>query len=406
MRKAIFIVMGAILAVGIAFAQTDPWWHPLNPQGASAGVSYGTQLPTLVNTGLQPTDGLLAVQITTGAVPTLNMYTQSTATWFTFGMLPAAGLTDDTVPVWDTATNSFIDSGIVDDGVTINITAGTDVVIPTGQLETGDGTAAAPAQTFLADDDSGKYRIGANNIGMSIGGALVMDWEDTNAAGAGADLVTVSSITGVMDGTDVFRGIFVDLTSAAHTGGANSNTLVAIDIDGIAANANTREAGVRIGAGFDNEIDFLGTTPTIRILNNTSLAIADAAAVNRVQFMYGTGGGAEFGLYRGTTLAVVGAAQTVDPTGNVTNIGAGAGASVLVITPPPANFLTQRLTLLCNDANVTLTDTDEAGAEGTINLVGAATDFTCSTDDSITLVYNTDPVGGNDRWIEVSRSVN
>ena len=54
MRKAIFIVLGAVLAVGIAFAQTDPWWHPLNPQGGSAGVTYGTALPTLANTGFPP----------------------------------------------------------------------------------------------------------------------------------------------------------------------------------------------------------------------------------------------------------------------------------------------------------------------------------------------------------------
>jgi hypothetical protein len=54
-------------------------------------------LPTLANTGLQPTDGLLAVQITAGAAPTLNMYDQSTTAWLTFGLTPAGGLTNDTV---------------------------------------------------------------------------------------------------------------------------------------------------------------------------------------------------------------------------------------------------------------------------------------------------------------------
>ncbi len=35
----------------------------------------------------------------------------------------------------------------------------------------GDGTAAAPALAFVADDDTGLYRIGANEVGFSVGGA-------------------------------------------------------------------------------------------------------------------------------------------------------------------------------------------------------------------------------------------
>jgi len=103
--KKFALVMGLVLAMGAGFlfitdvsAQSDPWWHPLNPQGGSHGVTYGTNLPTTANTGYPPTDGLLAVQITTGAAPSLNIYDQSTAAWISFLGAGAGGITDDTIP--------------------------------------------------------------------------------------------------------------------------------------------------------------------------------------------------------------------------------------------------------------------------------------------------------------------
>ena len=89
---AITVCVGLALWAGLVFSQNDPWWHPLNPGGQSAGVSYGTNLPTLANTGSQPTDGLLAVQITSGSVPTLNMYDETSAGFIPFvvsgGLVP------------------------------------------------------------------------------------------------------------------------------------------------------------------------------------------------------------------------------------------------------------------------------------------------------------------------------
>ncbi len=82
------------------------------------------------------------------------------------------------------------------------------------------GTAAVAAFSVGADPNTGLYSIAADNIGMTVGGALVMDWEDTNAAGTGADLVTISSTMGIMDsGDDVVRFLYVDIDSVDHTGG-------------------------------------------------------------------------------------------------------------------------------------------------------------------------------------------
>ena len=52
-----------------------------------------------------------------------------------------------------------------------------------------DGTAAAPSISFLADQDTGIYRIGANNIGIAAGGAKVLDIlsGQLTLSGSGAD---------------------------------------------------------------------------------------------------------------------------------------------------------------------------------------------------------------------------
>lgn len=46
----------------------------------------------------------------------------------------------------------------------------------TGPLKAANGSAAAPAFTFGSDTNVGLYRIGADNVGMAINGALVQEW--------------------------------------------------------------------------------------------------------------------------------------------------------------------------------------------------------------------------------------
>ncbi len=43
----------------------------------------------------------------------------------------------------------------------------------------GDGLVGTPSLAFLADPDTGLYRIGDNNIGISLGGTLVYDFSAT-----------------------------------------------------------------------------------------------------------------------------------------------------------------------------------------------------------------------------------
>jgi hypothetical protein len=50
---------------------------------------------------------------------------------------------------------------------------------PSGQIVSSAGTAGAPGISFTGDLDNGLYLIGTNNVGMSIGGAKVVDYATT-----------------------------------------------------------------------------------------------------------------------------------------------------------------------------------------------------------------------------------
>ena len=54
----------------------------------------------------------------------------------------------------------------------------------TGALKASNGTVALPAITFASDLDTGIYRIGANNIGVSVAGANALDISATALSGS------------------------------------------------------------------------------------------------------------------------------------------------------------------------------------------------------------------------------
>jgi microcystin-dependent protein len=55
----------------------------------------------------------------------------------------------------------------------------------TGPLKASSGTVGSPGITFASDPDSGLYRIGANNIGVGVNGAKVLDVATTGLAVTG-----------------------------------------------------------------------------------------------------------------------------------------------------------------------------------------------------------------------------
>jgi microcystin-dependent protein len=128
----------------------------------------------------------------------------------------------------------------------------------TGPLKASSGTAAAPSHTFGSDPDTGAYRIGANNYGVAVGGAKVLDVATTgldvtgtvNSSGAvkqaGFALLPVGCFfpyagaaapSGYLlcDGSAVSRTTYSDLFSAIGTSygtGDGSTTFNVPDMKG------------------------------------------------------------------------------------------------------------------------------------------------------------------------------
>lgn len=237
---------------------------------------------------------------------------------------------------------------------------------------------------------------------------------DVNDAGGSMDFLELAFTPAQMDGAgDHVAGITIDIAQAVHTGG---DWLAALYIDSYSGSPIIdTERAIFIQDGYDEEIYFgggaiikgasninlvAGTSVSMVIGNGNSVIINDASGYD---WTYNDEDGVQQDF--GATLAVVGAAQTVSPSNNFVRIGAAAGASVTTITVPGLAG-GQILHFVCDDANVTFNDSDAAGAAGTINTAGAATNFVCSAEDTITFLYVGSPLAGNARWMEVARSVN
>ena len=111
------------------------------------------------------------------------------------------------------------------------------------------GTEALPGVTFYGDTDNGLYRIGADNVGLSIGGTKRWDFSTATSALTG-DLTVSGSVTIGAD-TVLSRGAANRLDLAS---GDSFQLVSGILYVGDTANANMT-AGLTLNqAGADNEI--------------------------------------------------------------------------------------------------------------------------------------------------------
>lgn len=131
------------------------------------------------------------------------------------------------------------------------------------------GTAAAPAFTWPADPDTGFYSIGANNIGVTAGGAKVLDIATT-----GLGVTGTFTYSGVQSSTAARTANGTLKVSGGDGGGTFANASIAL---GFNATSNTfmhwihtRHVG---GSPTGNAIDFAtsdgttnGTYPTNSVL--------------------------------------------------------------------------------------------------------------------------------------------
>lgn len=115
-----------------------------------------------------------------------------------------------------------------------------------GRVRGKDGTVAKPTFGFIDDTDSGMYRIGADNIGLAVNGAKVVDIATTGVAvtgtlsSSGALTVTSGGLTITAGGLTVTAGnvAITAGTLTASNGGSltgtwsNLGTVTTVDING------------------------------------------------------------------------------------------------------------------------------------------------------------------------------
>jgi len=157
-----------------------------------------------------------------------------------------------------------------------NLTSGTNFW--TGQFKAADGTVLLPGITFKADTDTGLWRVGANNIALSLGGVKNFDFLSTGlsvisadaGAGSGPDLVLDrnSASPAAADllsrilfqgrdnggGTDIYasvEAVLVDPVAATEDGrlllkamiAGTLTTMVTIDATGVTLASGTLSLG-------------------------------------------------------------------------------------------------------------------------------------------------------------------
>lgn len=204
------------------------------------------------------------------------------------------------------------------------------------EVEVGNGTAAAPSMSFTSDTDTGIYRIGANNLGITAGGTLRLDISSTAVTSAIPVIVTdatdaTTSTTGSIKtagGMGIAKALYVGTSVNATTYVTSGNGTVSLPAIGPVADVDT---GMYFPAA--NKVAIATQGAAILTLDGsvasgaTGISVTSAASGAGVAIA-ATGGAAE--------------ALTINAKGTGT-IGIGS-VSTGVVTITPATTVTGALT--------------------------------------------------------------
>lgn len=139
------------------------------------------------------------------------------------------------------------------DAIQINNNAGTvlGAITYDGKFEAANGTVSLPGLTFDDDTDTGLYRIGANNIGIAVGGVKQVDLTTTTAtivqpltvSGASLSIGTTPATTGPVR--------IPNATVISARNSANSGNVSIVGVDGADAIqfGGTGVVGITINPG-------------------------------------------------------------------------------------------------------------------------------------------------------------
>jgi hypothetical protein len=139
--------------------------------GTGIAISNGAGSITI-----SATDGNITLDDGTAAAPSLNFTNE-----------PTTGLFRASANVMGFAVNGVSRATMTTTGVTV-----TGTITPTGSVHAAAGSVGNPSLAFDADQDTGLFRIGANNLGVAAGGAKVLD-----VATTGLGVTGTLSVSGV-----------------------------------------------------------------------------------------------------------------------------------------------------------------------------------------------------------------
>ena len=153
---------------------------------------------------INATDGNITLDDGTAAAPALNFTNE-----------PTTGLFRASTNVMGFAVAGTSRATMTTTGLTV---AGT--ITPTGSVHAAAGSVGNPSLAFNSDQDTGLFSIGANNLGVAVGGAKVLDVASTGLTVTGA--VSVGTGAAVGGATAGAGGLAFPATAVAV---ADANTL-------------------------------------------------------------------------------------------------------------------------------------------------------------------------------------
>lgn len=188
------------------------------------------------------------------------------------------------------------------------------------RLRTSDGTAALPAWSFRGDPNTGIYRVGADQLGITTAGVRSFNFSATAGLLEGISASPVLKLDDLVGAQISYgSGSFVAAAAASVNIAATNTTTITAPFVNVAATNGLNVATAATPLKFNGVTAIATTTPTIFAGFGTSPSISGKAYAFRV--VVGTGGTANDGSVNLGTTPTTGWVCTC------TNMTAGGGGT-------------------------------------------------------------------------------